>query len=103
MKKRVKGRGNPLPEIYVSSRNQIVLGPSLPLNWYNNGNKPDIKKWYARIDEFYNTTSINVRSGPYFHLTSGVYLVEFTYTGDDRYKPTEYLYYVIIPEFDIND
>ncbi len=102
MKQGISSNHKFLPHIGVyNQRGETVLDPMFPTEYNAQYEAPHVKAWFAEMDEYYRL--------PYFvapqpHNTcvsypekSGVYLVSFTYTGNELYQADDYTCYVVIP------
>ena len=85
------------PKIGVYSGDTVVVEPKYPdkTNPEEELTPPYISVLYRKADENYHVQDNVFHSMP---DEAGVYLVSFTYSGDDVYAPGEYICYIIIPE-----
>ena len=93
-----------LPMIGVKNQaGETILEPMFPLEYNSKENAPQIVGWFTKMDEYYllpDTARPRPRpiiSPLLYPKDAGIYLVYFTYTGDETYQIAEYKCYVIIP------
>ncbi|MCI8435910.1 MAG: hypothetical protein HFK10_08180 [Clostridia bacterium] len=100
MKQGITAENKYLPRIGVyNQKGETVLNPMFPL--FAIAPEPHIRGYFAKLNEYYpyleRSRDPNDWNLPYYPKTSGLYLASFTYTGDERYQPAEYLCYIVIP------
>lgn len=86
------------PKIGVYSGDMVVVDPKYPdkkTNLEEELTSPYISVLYRKADENYHVQDNIFHSMP---NEAGIYLVSYTYSGDDVYAPGEYVCYVIIPK-----
>lgn len=104
MKQGISGEKRFLPHIGAYSQdNDTVLAPMFPAYKTDLISEPHINAYFAKLNEYYPYNErqryYDDRHLPYYPTTSGLYLVSFTYTGDEQYQPAEYLCYIVIPPY----
>ena len=104
MKQGISSENKFLPHIGAYNQdNETVLAPMFPTAFYDKISAPHIKGYFAKLNEYYpyfeRHRDPNESIAPDYPETSGLYLASFTYTGDERYQPVEYLCYIVIPPY----
>ncbi len=92
-----------LPHIGVyNQQGETVLDPMFPTEYNAKYEAPHVKAWFEEMNEYYKLPMSFINSSLAYSCVSypeksGVYLVSFTYTGDELYQADDYTCYVVIP------